>query len=69
MIGAGGAGLSAGQRQRLALTRALLRPAPLVVLDEPTAHLDLGTERPSPRCSGTSGSRGSTVLLVAHRPP
>src|SRR5665811_2502367 len=39
-IGQGGAGLSVGQRQRLALTRALVAPSALVILDEPTAHLD-----------------------------
>ncbi len=43
VIGDGGRGLSAGQRQRIALARAFLRDAPLVVVDEPTAHLDPGT--------------------------
>ena len=40
LVGSGGVGLSVGQRQRLALTRALCSTAPLVVMDEPTAHLD-----------------------------
>lgn len=43
-VGEGGWGLSGGQAQRVALARAFLRDAPLVLLDEPTAHLDPGTE-------------------------
>lgn len=43
-VGEGGFGLSGGQAQRVALARAFLRDAPLVLLDEPTAHLDPGTE-------------------------
>jgi ATP-binding cassette subfamily C protein CydD len=67
-IGSGGHGLSAGQRQRLALTRALLRPAALVVLDEPTAHLDAGTERGVHDAIRELRRRGAAVVLVAHRP-
>ncbi|WP_159992692.1 thiol reductant ABC exporter subunit CydD [Roseomonas sp. 18066] len=44
MIGEGGYGLSGGQAQRVAIARAFLRNRPLVLLDEPTAHLDPTTE-------------------------
>ena len=44
LVGEGGCGLSGGQAQRVALARAFLRDTPLVLLDEPTAHLDPGTE-------------------------
>ncbi len=67
-LGAGGAGLSVGQRQRVALTRALLSPAPLVVLDEPTAHLDAAGERVVLATVDAMRAAGRTVLLVAHRP-
>jgi ATP-binding cassette subfamily C protein CydD len=66
-VGQGGAGLSLGQRQRLALTRALLAPAPLVVLDEPTAHLDADGERVVLDALRRLREQGRTVLLVAHR--
>ncbi len=67
-IGAGGAGLSAGQRQRLALTRVLLTQAPLVVLDEPSAHLDAETELVVLDAVRALRRQRRTVLLVAHRP-
>ena len=67
-VGQGGIGLSAGQRQRLALTRALLSSAPLVVLDEPTAHLDAGAEQAVLAALAAVRQAGRTVLLVAHRP-
>ncbi|GAA3638971.1 hypothetical protein GCM10022223_67490 [Kineosporia mesophila] len=67
-VGQGGTGLSAGQRQRLALTRLLLSEAPLVVLDEPTAHLDAGSEQAVLALLRELRSRGRTVVMVAHRP-
>jgi ATP-binding cassette subfamily C protein CydD len=67
-IGQGGHGLSAGQRQRLAVARALLRPAALVVLDEPTAHLDPATQEIVHAAVRRLRGRGAAVVLVAHRP-
>lgn len=67
-LGQGGTGLSAGQRQRLALTRLLLSEAPLVVLDEPTAHLDAGSEQAVLALLTELRRRGRTVVMVAHRP-
>jgi ATP-binding cassette, subfamily C, bacterial CydD len=67
-VGQGGRGLSAGQRQRLALTRVLLSDAPLVVLDEPTAHLDAGAEQAVLAALRALRDQGRTVVVVAHRP-
>jgi len=66
-IGDGGRTLSAGEAQRVALARAFLRDAPLVVLDEPTAHLDATTAQDV----GAAVERlaaGRTTLLIAHHP-
>ena len=67
LVGDGGRPLSAGERRRIALARALVRDAPFVILDEPTADLD----RTSAEVVAESVERlrsGRTVLLIAHRP-
>ncbi|MFS0695902.1 thiol reductant ABC exporter subunit CydD [Streptomyces nitrosporeus] len=66
-IGEDGAGLSAGQRQRLALARAFLADRPLLLLDEPTANLDGETEEGIVDAVRRL-AEGRTVLLVVHRP-
>ncbi|MEB3965976.1 thiol reductant ABC exporter subunit CydD [Streptomyces kunmingensis] len=66
-LGDDGAGLSAGQRQRLALARAFLADRPVVLLDEPTAALDAETEAGIVEAVRKLAV-GRTVLLVVHRP-
>ncbi|MEV5978840.1 thiol reductant ABC exporter subunit CydD [Streptomyces sp. NPDC052114] len=67
VLGEDGAGLSAGQRQRLALARAFLADRPVVLLDEPTAALD-GTTEAEVVEAVRRLAVGRTVLLVVHRP-
>jgi ATP-binding cassette, subfamily C, bacterial CydD len=64
-VGDGGRGLSAGQAQRIGLARAFLRDAPLVILDEPTAHLDADTAAAIGASIGRL-SDGRTTLLITH---
>jgi ABC-type multidrug transport system fused ATPase/permease subunit len=67
VVGEGGRTLSAGEVQRIALARAFLRDAALVILDEPTANLDPA----SAELVGEAIERlrvGRTVLLIVHRP-
>jgi ATP-binding cassette subfamily C protein CydCD len=65
-VGEEGARLSGGQRQRLVLARALLADAPVLVLDEPTAHLDPATAQ-SLMDDVLDAARGRTILLITHR--
>ena len=66
-IGEGGAGLSGGEAHRLAVARAFYRNAPVIVLDEPTAHLDAESEA-RVQAAITRLLPGRTALMVAHRP-
>lgn len=66
-IGHGGVGLSVGQRQRLALTRALISTADIVILDEPSAHLDAVSEEYVTRALIELKEAGRTVIVIAHR--
>jgi thiol reductant ABC exporter CydD subunit len=66
-LGERGLGLSTGQRQRIAIARAYLLDAPIVVMDEPTARLDLTSEALVTEAAGRL-LEGRTALLVAHRP-
>ncbi|WP_323990971.1 thiol reductant ABC exporter subunit CydD [Nguyenibacter sp. L1] len=64
-IGEGGFGLSGGQAQRVAIARAYLKNAPLLLLDEPTAHLDPATEADI-FASLRALAQGRTVILSTH---
>lgn len=66
-IGDHGSNLSASQRQRLALARALLTEPPILVLDEATSHLDASDEAAFVE-QFRAGKIGSTTIIVSHRP-
>ena len=65
VVGEGGYGLSGGQAQRVAIARAFLKNAPLLLLDEPTAHLDPATEA-QVLDSLRRLALGRTVILASH---
>ncbi|GAA4000638.1 type I secretion system permease/ATPase [Sphingomonas humi] len=66
-LGLGGRGLSAGQMQRVALARALFRGPSVLILDEPNSNLDADGEQELLQCLHQCKTRGTTILLVAHR--
>jgi len=66
-IGPGGAFLSGGERQRLAVARTLLTGAEVILLDEPTAHLDAESAA-AMLADLRTGLRDRTVVLVTHNP-
>lgn len=65
-VGDQGMALSGGQAQRLAIARAILKDAPIVILDEPTSQIDVETEALLNRALERL-TRNKTVLLIAHR--
>ncbi|MFI2375468.1 ABC transporter ATP-binding protein [Streptomyces sp. NPDC018964] len=65
-VGAGGAALSGGERQRISIARALLKDAPIVLLDEATASLDPENER-AVQDALSELTRDRTLLVIAHR--
>lgn len=67
LLGWEGQGLSAGQAQRVALARALFRDPPILLLDEPNAHLDAEGEAQLLQTITAAKARGATVAVIAHR--
>lgn len=66
-VGEGGARLSGGERQRLSVARAILKDAPIVIVDEPTASLDPHNEWETQRALNALSREGRTLLVIAHR--
>ncbi|RQP19710.1 MAG: peptidase domain-containing ABC transporter [Parapedobacter sp.] len=67
-VGEGGATLSGGQRQCIAIARALYKRPEVLILDEGTAAMDEETEAVIHRCILNCRSRGTTIIFISHRP-
>lgn len=65
-VGERGLSLSGGEAQRVAMARVLLKDAPVLLLDEPTAHVDLASER-DVLAALEEATRGRTTLTISHR--
>jgi ATP-binding cassette subfamily B protein len=66
LVGERGMCLSGGERQRISLARAFLKDAPILILDEPTSAVDIGTETGILRAAERL-MRGRTTFIIAHR--
>ena len=66
VIGEGGASLSGGERQRISIARAIMKDAPIIILDEATANVDPENEELLMRAVETL-TREKTVIMIAHR--
>lgn len=66
MIGEGGSTLSGGEKQRISIARAILKNAPIVILDEATASIDPENEHLIQQAISKL-TRGKTVIVIAHR--
>jgi ATP-binding cassette subfamily B protein len=67
VVGERGAGMSGGERQRIALARAFLTDAPILILDEPTSAVDLATEAAIVAATQRL-AQGRTTFVISHRP-
>lgn len=66
LVGEGGASLSGGERQRISIARAILKDAPIIILDEATASVDPENERELQRAI-MELTKNKTILMIAHR--
>lgn len=66
MIGEGGSSLSGGEKQRISIARAILKNAPIVILDEATASVDPENEH-FIQAAISVLTRGKTLIIIAHR--
>lgn len=67
MLVENGRSLSGGERQRLSIARAILKNAPILLLDEPTAYLDAENEKLVREALNELSGQGRTIVIVAHR--
>ena len=67
-IGEGGASLSGGERQRISIARAIIKDAPIIILDEATANVDPENEEALMQAIQAL-TRDKTIIMIAHRLP
>ena len=66
LVGEGGASLSGGERQRISIARAILKDAPIIILDEATASVDPENEREL-QAAIAELTKDKTIIMIAHR--